>query len=129
MYENMTDDEKKLRQIDSEWNKAYPNCDIETLDLIIADDWKCIDGAGRIISKQQLLERIAANPDPPDSYQFYEFDLRLFGNTAIVTGRVSGKGKNESGNFSFDQRYTRVYVKRGERGFAVATQVTAVSHF
>lgn len=122
----MSQDEQYLRRIDSEWNEAYPNRNIETLGRIIADDWKCIDGAGQIISKQQLLERVAASPIPFDSHQFDEFSLRIFGDTAIVTGRVSGKGRNADGDFSLEQRYTRVYVKRDDKWFAVATQVTVV---
>lgn len=123
----MNQDEQDLRQIDHEWNEAYPSRNLETLNRIIADDWKCIDGAGQIISKRQLPERVAANPNPLDSHKFDEFSLRIFGDTAIVTGRVSGQGKNEGASFSFEQRYTRVYVKRGERWSAVATQVTVVS--
>ena len=123
----MNKDEHYLRQIDCEWNEAYPNCDVETLDRIIAADWKCIDGAGRMISKQQLLERVAANPNPFDSHEFDEFSLRIFGDAAIVMGRLSGRGRNEEGNFSFQQRYMRVYVKRDGRWQAVATQVTVVA--
>jgi len=123
----MNQDERHLRQIDHEWNEAYPNRNIEALNRIIADDCKCIDGAGQIISKQQLLERVAASPDPFDSHEFDEFGLRIFGDTAIVTGRLSGKGRNEDEGLSFEQRYTRVYVKREGVWLAVATQVTVVS--
>lgn len=119
-------DERHLRRIDHEWNEAYPNRDVEALERIIADDWKCIDGAGRIIHKRQLLERVAANPNPFDSHEFDEFSLRIFGNAAIVTGRLSGKGRNEQGEFIFQQRYTRVYVKRDGVWQAVATQATVV---
>jgi|SRR5918911_3014394 ketosteroid isomerase-like protein len=122
----MNEDERYLRQIDGEWNEAYPNRNIETLNRIIADDWKGIDGAGQIISKQQLLERVAANPDPFDSHKFDEFSLRIFGDIAIITGRLSGKGRSKDGDFSVEQRYTRVYVKRDNRWYAVATQVTVV---
>ena len=119
-------DEQYLRQIDREWNEAYPNRNIETLNRIIADDWKCIDGAGQMISKQQLLERVAASPNPFDSHKFDEFSLRIFGDTAIITGRVFGNGRNKGGDFSLEQRYTRVYVKRDDKWLAIATQVTVV---
>jgi ketosteroid isomerase-like protein len=123
----MNEVEQQLRQIDREWNEAYPNRDIETLNRIIADDWKCIDGTGRVISKQQLLERVSANSNPFASHEFDEFDLRIFGDAAIVTGRLSGTGTNEFGDFSLEQRYTRVYVRRAGVWWAIATQVTVVS--
>ena len=127
MADHMSQDERHLRQIDREWKEAYPNRDVEALNRIIADDWKCIDGRGRIISKQQLLERVSANPNPFDSHEFDEFYLRILGDAAIVTGRLAGKGRNEDGDFSLEQRYTRVYAKRGGLWQAIATQVTVVS--
>jgi len=126
-YDHMSQDEQHLRQIDREWNEAYPNRDIEALDRIIADDWKCIDGKGRVIYKQQLLARISANPNPFASHEFDEFDLRIFGDAAIVTGRLTGEGRNDEGDFTLEQRFTRVYVRRESVWKAVATQVTVVS--
>ena len=125
--ERLSQDERHLRQIDREWNEAYPNRNIEALNRIIADDWKCIDGTGRVVSKQQLLERVSANPNPFASHEFDEFDMRIFGDTAIITGRLSGKGRNDTGDFSLEQRYTRVYVRRAGEWRAIATQVTVVS--
>ena len=127
MADLISRDEQHLRQIDREWNEAYPNRDIEALNRIIADDWKCIDGKGHVVYKQQLLARISANPNPFASHEFDEFDLRIFGDAAIVTGRLTGKGRNDEGDFTLEQRYTRVYVRRAGVWTAVATQVTVVS--
>jgi ketosteroid isomerase-like protein len=123
----MNQDEQRLRQLDREWNEAYPGRDIEALERILADDWTAIDGAGLLISKRQLLERAGSAPHPFDWHEFDEFRLRVFGDSAVVTGRLSAGGRGEGGDFSFRQRYTRVYVKREDVWQAVATQVTVVS--
>jgi ketosteroid isomerase-like protein len=125
--DDMSQDEQRLRQLDREWNEAYPNGDVEALERILADDWTAIDGAGLVISKRQLLERVASSTRPFDRHEFDEFRLRLFGDSAVVTGRLSARGRTEGGEFSFRQRYTRVYVKREEVWQAVAAQVTVVS--
>ena len=127
MADQMSQDERYLRRIDREWNEAYPNRNIEALNRIIADDWKCIDGTGRIITKRLLLERVSANPSPFDSHEFDEIDLRVFGDAAIVTGRLAGRGRNGGRDFSVEQRYTRVYIRRASVWQAIATQVTVVS--
>jgi ketosteroid isomerase-like protein len=119
-------EEAYIRQIDREWNEAYPNADIAALDRVIADDWVCIDGSGTVIGKKDLLDRVGSSPNPLDSHKFDEIQLRLFGDTAIVTGRLSGAGTDETGAFEFSQRYTRVYLKRDGVWQAVATQVTPV---
>ena len=61
-----------------------------------------------------------------DSYKFDEITLRIFGEVAIVTGRLSGQIQESDGTHDINQRYMRVYVKRNERWQAVATQVTRV---
>ena len=98
------------------------------LGRILADDWTAIDGAGRVVSKRQLLERVASHQPQFDRHEFDEFSLRIFGDAAVVTGRLSGAGRDEEGGeFSLRQRFTRVYVKRGGAWQAVATQVTVIS--
>jgi ketosteroid isomerase-like protein len=124
----MSQDEQEVRLLDQQWNEAYHRRDVEALRRILADDWTAIDGAGLIISKQQLLERVASNPDAFDRLEFDEFSLRLFCDAAIVTGRLSVRASdNEDDGFSLRQRFTRVYVKRESLWRAVATQVTVMA--
>jgi ketosteroid isomerase-like protein len=119
-------EENHLLKLDNEWNEAYPRRDVSALDHIIADDWVCIDGAGLVISKRQLLDRVESSAAFLDPYKFDETTLRMFGDTAIVTGRLAGTRRDNDGTFYLEQRYTRVYVKRNDRWQSVATQVTVV---
>jgi ketosteroid isomerase-like protein len=124
----MSTDEEKIKLLDREWNEAYQRRDVEALKRILADDWTAIDGAGLIISKQQLLERVASSPEQFERLKFDEFRLRLFGDVAIVTGRLSIRGSNDEDNvFSLRQRFTRMYVKRNSSWQAVAAHVTVIS--
>src|SRR6266851_3064675 len=119
-------EENHLLKLDNEWNESYPRRDVSALDHIIADDWVCIDGAGLVITKRQLLERVKSSATFFDPYKFDETTLRMFKDAAIVTGRLSGTRRGNDGAFHLEQRYTRVYVKRNDRWQAVATQVTVV---
>ena len=121
----MTEEDRVL-ELDSEWNAAYPRHDVAALERIIADDWVCIDGTGLVIGKRQLLERLKSGVPFPDPHKFDETSLRMFGDTAIITGRLSGTRRDNDGSVNFEQRYTRVYVKRNDSWQAVATQVTVV---
>ena len=112
--------------LDGEWNEAYSRLDGTALDRIIANDWVCIDGAGLVITKSELLTRVASSASFLDPYKFDEIALRVFGEAAIVTGRLSGQMRDSDGTHDVNQRYMRVYVKRNERWQAVATQVTKI---
>ena len=120
------DEENRILDLDREWNEAYPRLDCAALDRIIADDWVCIDGNGLVITKSELLNRVASSAGFLDSYKFDEIALRIFGEVAIITGRLSGQIQESDGIHDINQRYMRVYVKRNERWQAVATQVTKV---
>jgi ketosteroid isomerase-like protein len=119
-------EEDRILSLDREWNEAYPGLDAASLDRIIADDWVCIDGAGLVISKSELLLRVASSASFLDPYKFDEIALHMFGEAAIVTGRLSGQMRDSDGVHDINQRYMRVYVKRNERWQAVGTQVTKV---
>jgi ketosteroid isomerase-like protein len=125
----MSEEESRLREIDRAWNEAYPKRDVATLKRIIADDWIAIDGAGLVITKKLLLERVASAPSQFESHQFEEISLRIFGDAAIVMGQLSGRGRDDDGGvFDLLQRYTRVYVRRENLWQAVATQVTVAAN-
>jgi len=119
-------EEDHILKLDREWNEAYPRLDGAALDRIIADDWVCIDGSGLVITKNELLRRVASSTSFLDPYKFDEIALHMFGEAAIVIGRLSGQMRDSDGVRDVNQRYMRVYVKRNERWQAVATQVTKI---
>jgi ketosteroid isomerase-like protein len=119
-------EEDRILDLDREWNEAYPRLDCAALDRIVADDWVCIDGTGLMITKSELLTRVASSTSFLDPYKFDEITIRIFGEAAIVTGRLSGQMRDRDGARDVNQRYMRVYVKRNEGWQAVATQVTKV---
>src|ERR1041385_7319405 len=54
-------EENRVLDVDREWNEAYPRLDVSALDRVIADDWVCIDGSGMVITKDELLARVASS--------------------------------------------------------------------
>jgi ketosteroid isomerase-like protein len=121
-----TDEETAVAEIDRQWNEAYPNRDLEALERILADDWQCIDGAGRLIGKGELISRVRNTPAFLSEHKFDEFRIRLFGEIAVVTGRLSGTQITAQGDVFLRQRFTRVYAKRAGQWKAITTQVTLV---
>ena len=119
-------EETRILNLDREWNEAYSRLDGAALDPIIADDWVCIDGTGLVITKNELLRRVASSTSFLDPYKFDEIALHMFAEAAIVIGRLSGQMRDSDGVHDVNQRYMRVYVKRNERWQAVATQVTKI---
>lgn len=58
-----------------------------------------------------------------ESVKFDEIKVHAYGDTAVVTGRSTIKGKDNGKDISGQTRYTRVYVKR-QGGVAVSCHTT-----
>lgn len=104
--------EEKLIQLDKAWTFAELKGDKKAAAELIADDYVGTTQQGNIENKAQYLASISPNADVvrSDDYQ-----VRIFGNTAIMTHRGTVEGVR---NMKF--RSTHVWMKRGGKWLIVA---------
>ena len=119
--ESAADIEKALLQMERDWMEAIKNRDKSALERLLADDYVSISWDGKTYNK---ADGIAANIAPDSKLESYTLDplkVRIFGDTAVVTGgdkeKSSFKGKDTSGQYA----WTDVYAKRNGRWQAVAS--------
>ena len=62
-----------------------------------------------------------------EARQLSDVQVRVYGDTAVVTGRALQQGVENSKDYSGENRFTRVYVKRQGHWVSVALQVTLVT--
>jgi ketosteroid isomerase-like protein len=86
--------------------------DVDAIAAVTADDYVMIDFEGKVRNKAATLERIKSSEIRLQSNSLDEVDVRIYGNTAMVTGRATPKGTISGKDFSRPIRYTRVYVKK-----------------
>src|SRR5690349_2113279 len=115
--------ETTLKSMEHQLNDALKNKDRVALLRLLDDQYTFTDDEGRVLSKSQYIEA-AVNTMNVESYSLDEISVRLFGDTAVVTGGWTGTfsvaGKDASGSF----RYTDTFVKRATRWRAIASQVS-----
>ena len=118
-------DERLLKVAEKQWAEAFKNRDKETLNRLLDDRFIFTDDEGRVFDKTQYIEAVQAIK--VDSYSLDEPSVRVFGDTGVVAGRLTGKmsidGKESSGAF----RYTDTFVKRLGRWRAVSSQDTRIA--
>ena len=123
--------EKTLTQMERDWsqvgtNKANIDKDAKTLDQTLADDWVGLDYQGTSNSKAQALANLKSGQSTTQSIELGPMKVRVFGDSAIVTGsdteKSTYKGKDSSGNYV----WTDVFVERNGRWQAVASESTKV---
>jgi ketosteroid isomerase-like protein len=113
--------------MENDWNEARKRKDIAWFERNIADDATLSTSAGTVQSKRHALAAIAADKRVMESVEALEPNVRVEGNTAIVTGISRYRGRDEQGK-PFEQRvrFTGVFIKRDGRWLVWATQGTNI---
>ena len=107
--------EEELLKLEKEFTEAIVKNDAEGIGRFLADDWVIIDADGAIIDKARFLGVIKSGDL---SHQMMESDqvrVRIYGDTAIVTGLTATNGKFIGEEFSTQERGTDVFVKQDGR--------------
>ncbi len=107
-------------------NKAALDKDLKTIDRIMSDDWVGLDFQGASNTKDQVIANLKSGASTTQSEELGEMKVRVFGNTAIVTGsdieQSTYKGRDSSGRYV----WTDVFVNRNGSWQAVASESTKV---
>jgi ketosteroid isomerase-like protein len=123
--------EEQLRGLVRNWDSAYVRQDTKMLSSILADDYEMIDAAGQFLSRTDYIinaANAAAYMPEGESGASTGLLVRLYGDTAVVTGRSRMKGvpRNQRDTEDEEVVFTDLFVKNGEQWRAVATHATRV---
>ena len=120
--------ERELLKLQREWLDAYQKHDAAALERIEADDFTLTEADGKVTTKPKDVASIrnAKPPQPDDSFDVEDVKVRLYGDTAILMGRVILKYRNKGQMVVERYRYTDTYLKRRGRWRVVASQLTRI---
>ena len=116
----------ELKQIENDWVDASKAKNAEKLGDILADSWVALGWDGKRTDKAKALAEMKTPGNSLDNIEMSPMTVRIFGNTAVVTGSDTEKsmenGKDTSGKYV----WTDVFVKQNGKWRAVASQSTKV---
>jgi ketosteroid isomerase-like protein len=125
-YENLLA-EQTLMNLEKSWNEALIANDLTAVDKILAEEWTGIDFRGATATKEETLAQLKSGESRNEFVELGDMNVRVYGDTAVVTGTDSEKsvyqGENSSGRYAF----TDVFVKIDGRWQAVASQSTKIA--
>ena len=121
--------QQTLIQMELDWSDADVKKDAATLDRILADDWSGIDFEGTTMNKTDVLREVKLHSDvtATQSTEVTEMKVRVFGNTALVTGTEVEKSQYKGQDSSGVYVWTDVFFFREGRWQAVSSQSTKVA--
>jgi len=113
--------EQTLRQMSDDWARALVRADGVTLDRIMADDFFFaypMEGD----DKAQFIDDVTSGDVKVEFLAQENVGVRIWGNTAVLTGRDSAKWFYKGRDFSGHYKIIHVYSLRNDRWQLVSVQ-------
>jgi uncharacterized protein (TIGR02246 family) len=117
---------QRILQLEEERNQAIVKGDAAALERMTADDYTFITLRGELRTKAEIIQGFRSGSFHYDNRRISDMNVRVYGDTAVVTGRSVQSGHENGKDYSGDYRFTRVYAKRDGNWQTVALQTTLV---
>jgi ketosteroid isomerase-like protein len=105
---------------------AVVKADVAMLESMTADDYFLINANGRLSDKATTMRDIKNGVIKLSANEVSDMKVRVYGDTAVVTGKSSAKGTIGGRELKGPVMFTRVYVKKNGKWLSVAFQQTPI---
>jgi len=108
-------DTQQLQQLEQVWNQAHVNGDADALDRLWSDDLEVDEPRMAVMNKAEALSFARSGRMKFMHYETSDLRIRVYGETAAVSGRMQRTRSMNGKEISDDWRFTKVYVKQAQR--------------
>lgn len=117
----------EVRRLDSEITVATWSGDADWFEENLTDDYMLITPGGTIRTKRDVIRELATPGLRMEPYEAREVNIRLYGDAAVVTGRMLQRFAIGGTRYANDLRYTDIYVKRKGRWVLASGHTSIIS--
>jgi ketosteroid isomerase-like protein len=117
---------KLFQGLEDKWSVAVVNKDQYTMDLLLSPVYVGISSTGEVFTRNQQIADMFAKDTQPVSMLQRVISVRMFGDTAVVSGTYDVKWRTDGAAPEERGIFTHVYTRRQDRWECVNAQRTAV---
>ncbi len=118
--------EEQIKKMEQDRAAAVVKADVATLEGLTSDDYILINANGRVSDKATTMNDIKTGVIKLTANEVSDMKVRVYGDTAVVTGKSSAKGTIGGRELKGPVMFTRVYVKMKGKWQSVAFQQTPI---
>ena len=118
---------EELSTFEQEFTQAVAANDAAAIGRLVADDWVIVDADGTVIDRSRFISAIESGALTHESMESTDLEVRVHGDTAVVTGITTSKGQYLGEGFTTRERATDVLVRLDGRWLCVFSQLTRVA--
>jgi len=110
---SVVSDTAELNQLEKIWNESHERGDADALDALWADDMEVAVPKMPVMQKADVLKFARSGRMKFIRYQTSDTHIRLYGDAAVVTGRLQRTRVMNGQEISDDWCFTKTYVRQG----------------
>ena len=114
--------ERELLKANEQYDEAIMRGDVPTLERIFADEFIYTNPKAEVLSKKQQIAVLSSGDFKLTEAKSDDVRIRIYGESAVMTGRFTAKVESAGKSEMIDERYTAVWVRRDGRWQLVAEQ-------
>lgn len=111
---------RELQHLETVWNEAHEHGDTNALDALWADDLEVAVPKMAVMTKPEVLGFARSGRMKFLRYATSDIRIRVYGDAAVVTGRLQRTRVLGGKEVSDDWRFTKTYIRQAERWRVVA---------
>ena len=117
----------ELLELEKRFQNAIVANDADAIEPLVSDDWIIVNADGRTVERDRFLAVVKSGALTHNAMTLDEPRMRIYGDTAVVTGRATSAGKFMGTDFTTLERSTDVFVKTNGQWRCVLTQLTKIA--
>ena len=118
--------EDQIKKLEKDRAAAVVKGDVAAIASQTAEDYTLINASGQLSDKAQTMDAIKTGNIKLSANELSDLSVRVYGNTAVVTGKANAKGVVGGRELKGPVMFTRVYVKKDGKWQSVAFQQTPI---
>ena len=107
-------DKQELERLEKVWNEAHEHGDADVLQSLWADDLEVDVPKMPVMSKTEVMAFARSGRMKFLHYATSDIKIRVYGDAAVVTGRLQRTRTLNGQELSDDWRFTKVYIRHAQ---------------
>jgi len=113
-------DARELERLETVWNTAHERGDADALEALWADDLEVTVPRMPVFTRKDVVSVARSGHMTFLRYQTSDLHVRVYGDAAVVTGRLQRARLMKGQEVSDDWRFTKVYIREAGHWRVVA---------
>lgn len=115
---------EELQAISAAWERAMVANDAVAIGQFMTSDWLIVSATG-VIKRDDFLALVAPGDLTHENFKGEITSIQIYGETAVITGRVKNNGAYKGQPFTSDEWTSDVFIKRDGQWKCVHSHITA----